>query len=55
MDLLLGVGVCLALLFVGWRYWTHKASERWSWALAAFDAGRVQVWEDEGVEGHAVL
>lgn len=54
VDLFFAAVLCLALVFF-WRkyrgavsaapaFWKHKASERWPWAPATCDDGRVKVW-----------
>ncbi|HSR06707.1 MAG TPA: hypothetical protein VLM42_06125 [Bryobacteraceae bacterium] len=61
VDLLFGTILCVALAFFGWKYWgtiktapalwMHKGSERWPWAPAIYDDGRVQVWPGRRFHG----
>lgn len=53
VDLLLGAILCLLIVLFGWKYWgliksapklwMHRSSERWPWATATFEDGRVKL------------
>ena len=55
IDLFFGAILCLPLAYFGWKYWKHKASERWPKVVAAFEGGTVEVRTDKyGGEHYSV-
>jgi hypothetical protein len=54
LDLLFGVILFLVLAYYGWKYWKHKASERWPKVAAIFEGGSVGGATEDGLELYCV-